>query len=261
MKKIKDIDCFLLDMDGTIYLGDKLIEGAREFLKTIAAQGKRSIFITNNSSKNKYSYQEKLKKMKIEVNPEDIFTSGEATTIYLNKHKRGAKIFLLGTPLLEEEFIQAGFELVSEGTPDFVVVGFDTTLTYNKLWKACDYIRERVDYLATHPDYNCPIGSGSYMPDAGAIIKFIEASTGESPLVIGKPNHYIIDSLCEKYQLSIENTAIVGDRLYTDIRLGLNAGITTILLLSGETSPEQYYSSDLSASYVFPSVKELSQLI
>lgn len=261
MRNIKDIDCFLLDLDGTIYLGESLIDGAREFLQILEAQGKKAIFVTNNSSKNKYSYQHKLEKMGLRVNPEKIFTSGEATTRYLNKNQPGAKIFLLGTPLLEDEFFNAGFELVSEAVPDYVVLGFDTTLTYGKLWKACDHVRNDVIYIATHPDYNCPIGEGKYMPDAGAIIKFIAASTGKNPLVIGKPNHYIIASLCEKYKVGKENMAIVGDRLYTDIALGINTGITTVLVLSGETTQQQYQCSDIKASYLFSSVKELGQAL
>ncbi len=261
MRDIKNIDCFLLDMDGTIYLGDKLIDGARDFLQTLEAQGKKVIFLTNNSSKNRYSYRDKLKTLGMHVNPEDIFTSGEATTIYLNKNQPGAKIFLLGTPLLKEEFESAGFKIISKGNPDYVVLGFDTTLTYNKLWKACDYIREGVHYLATHPDYNCPVEKGKYMPDAGAMIKFIEASTGKNPLVIGKPHHHMIEGVIDKYKVSKDNMAMVGDRLYTDIKLGVNAGITTVLVLSGETTQQQYNNSDLKAQFLFPSVKEIARAL
>jgi len=261
VRKIEDIECFLLDMDGTLYLGDKLIEGAWEFLQILEEQGKQAIFLTNNSSKNKYNYHRKLAKMGIKADPENIFTSGEATAIYINKEKPGAKIFLLGTPLLEEEFKFWGFELVHETTPDYVVLGFDTTLTYEKLWKACDFIRQGVKFIATHPDYNCPIGAGKYMPDTGAMIKFIEASTGKTPLTIGKPSPYIVESLREKYQISHDSMAMVGDRLYTDIELGCKTGLTTVLVLSGETSLEQYRTSKVQATYVFSSVKELGQTL
>jgi len=257
MKEINDIKTFLLDMDGTVYLGENLIDGAREFLLTLEEQDKKAIFLTNNSSKNRFSYRDKLNGMGIAVSPENIFTSGEAAAIYLRREHAGAKIFLLGTPLLEEEFREAGFAVIWEGIPDYVVLGFDTTLTYEKLWKACDYIREGVKYIATHPDYNCPLGEGRYMPDSGAMIKFIEASTGKLPLVIGKPNRYIIDGLVEKYRVDKETTAVVGDRLYTDIKLGENAGITSILVLSGETSLTQYRASETRASYVYNSLKEL----
>jgi len=298
VRDVKDLECFLLDMDGTIYLGERLIDGARDFLQLLEDQGKRAIFLTNNSSKNKYHYQEKLAKMGIKVDPESIFTSGEATTVYLNQHHPGARIFLLGTPQLEEEFEKAGFKLIgkenngfsgafssSPGTsrasrasettapgtmdipasaglsdfPDYVVLGFDTTLTYQKLWKACDYIRLGVKFIATHPDFNCPLGEGKYMPDAGAMIKFIQASTGATPLVIGKPNPYMVDSVCKKYRVSKNKMAMVGDRLYTDIEMGNKTGVTSVLVLSGETSLQKYRSSDTRASFVFPSVKEVEQ--
>ena len=142
MKDLKDIKCYLLDMDGTIYLGNELIDGAKEFLEKLKEKNIRYIFLTNNSSKNKDKYVEKLNKLGIEAHREDVFSSGEATTIYLSKKKKGAKVFLLGTKDLEDEFEKAGFELVRERNKDidFVVLGFDTTLTYEKLWIDCEYI-------------------------------------------------------------------------------------------------------------------------
>ncbi len=259
MDKLKTIEYFLLDLDGTIYLGDRLIDGAADFLRTLESRGKKAFFLTNNSSKNRFSYRDKLKRLGIEVDPDQVFTSGEATAIYLRQNRPGAKIFLLGTPLLADEFRWAGFELIEQGEPDCVVLGFDTTLTYEKLWKACDYIREGTPFIATHPDLNCPVGAGKYMPDAGAMIKCIEASTGITPVVIGKPNRYMIDSLNAKHNIERGKIAVVGDRLYTDIRLGYDAGLATILVLSGETNVAQYRSSPLKASYVYPSVKELAR--
>ncbi|MBA5851822.1 HAD-IIA family hydrolase [Clostridium sp. cel8] len=261
MMKITDIKCFVLDMDGTFYLGDQLIDGALDFIKTLEKQNKEFVFLTNNSSKNKYAYQGKLKKMGLEIDPERVLTSGEATAIYLKNKKPEAKVFLLGTPLLEEEFTNAGFKLVKgrECNPDFVVLGFDTTLTYEKLWIACDFIRDGVEYIATHPDYNCPIENSKYMPDAGAMIDFIYASTNKRPYVVGKPNKQIIDVLCDKYGFSKSEVAIVGDRLYTDIKTGMNSDIASVLVYSGETSPEQYSKSDIKATFVYPSIKELNE--
>ncbi len=253
------VEYFLLDMDGTIYLGDRLIDGADDFLLALKSMGKKFIFLTNNSSKNRFSYRDKLKGMAIDVDPEQIFTSGEATAIYLSQKKPGAKVFLLGTPLLADEFRWAGFELLDRGQPDYVVLGFDTTLTYKKLWKACDYIRDGIPFIATHPDLNCPVSEGKYMPDAGAMIKLIEASTGIKPVVIGKPNRHMFDSLSTRHPVEPGRAAVVGDRLYTDIQLGHNTGLLTILVLSGETSAEQYRNSPLKASYVYPSIKELAR--
>ncbi len=263
MTELNEIKCFMLDMDGTIYLGNQMIDGALKFLDLLDEQNKSYIFLTNNSSKNSEAYKEKLHKLGCEVNQEKVFTSGEATTIYLEKRKKGAKIFLLGTPYLEQEFIQKGFKIISDRSeqPDFVVLGFDTTLTYDKLWIACDLISEGVEYIATHPDFNCPLDGGKVMPDIGAMISFIEASTGKRPEIIGKPNHHIVEAIMEKYSLNKDEIAMVGDRLYTDIKLGMNSGITSILVLSGETTAEDYENSEVMADYVFNSVRELGEAL
>ena len=263
MRDLKNIKCFLLDMDGTFYLGDKLIDGAMEFLYVLKRQNKEFLFLTNNSSKSNEVYEEKLSSLGCYVGKNRIFTSGEATTIYLNKIKPNAKVFLLGTPFLEEEFKKSGFKLIKDRseTPDFVVLGFDKTLTYEKIWIACDFIRAGVKFIATHPDLNCPLGEGKFAPDTGAMIKLFEGSTGITPLVIGKPNKYIVDAIIQKYGLKKEEIAMVGDRLYTDIKMGKNAKITSILVLSGETSIKDYEKSDIMADYVFPSIKELAAKI
>lgn len=263
MKNLQDIKCYLLDMDGTIYLGNELIEGAKEFLQKLKEKNIKYIFLTNNSSKNKDRYVEKLNKLGIEAVREDVFSSGEATTIYLKKKKVGAKIFLMGTKDLEDEFINAGFELVKERNQkiDFVVLGFDTTLTYEKLWIACEYIANGIEYIATHPDFNCPLEGGKFMPDAGAMMAFIKASTGKEPIVIGKPNRHIIDAIIEKYSLKKSELAMVGDRLYTDIRTGIDNGLTSILVMSGETDKEMLTETEYIPDFVFESVKELKEKI
>lgn len=263
MKNIKDIKCFLLDMDGTIYLGNELIDGAKEFLNTLKEKNIKYLFLTNNSSKNKDRYVEKLNGLGIEASREDVFTSGEATTIYLNQLKKGAKIFLLGTKDLEEEFEKAGFELIKERGKniDFVVLGFDTSLTYEKLWIACEYIAEGAEYIATHPDFNCPLEGGKFMPDVGSMIELIKASTGRTPTVIGKPSAHIINAIVKKYNLNKEELAMVGDRLYTDIRTGLDNGLTSVLVMSGETNEEMLKDTIYKPHYVFNSVKDLAEIL
>lgn len=260
MTTIQDIEYFLLDLDGTFYLGNELIDGALRFLHALEQKGKRYLFLTNNSSKNKSAYRSKLLAMGCDVDEEKIFTSGEATTIYLNGLKPDSKVFLLGTPLLEEEFRKAGFQLVNytDDRPDFVVLGFDTTLTYDKLWKACDWIRNDIPYVATHPDFNCPLEEGRFMPDAGAMIDLIAASTGKRPHVVGKPSQDIIDAIYQKYGFQKQSMAMIGDRLYTDIMTGANAGITSILVLTGETTMEDYNASNVTADYIYASIKEIS---
>lgn len=263
MNTLQEKTIYLLDMDGTIYLGDELIDGSKEFLKTLKDKGKRYIFLTNNSSKNKHSYVEKLNNLGIDATEEEVFTSGEATTMYLSKLKPGARIYLLGTPALEEEFQRAGFILERKRNKDidYVVLGFDTTLTYEKLWAACEYVSEGVEYIATHPDFNCPLPNDKFMPDAGAMAALIEASTGKTPIVIGKPNKEVVESIASKYGLDKNSMAMVGDRLYTDVKTGLNAGITSVLVYSGETKVEDYNNSEIRADYVFNSVKDMIGLL
>lgn len=263
MSRLSNKKCYLLDMDGTIYLGDQLIDGADDFLKKIKALEKRYIFVTNNSSKSKNSYVKKLQKMGIKANDDEVFTSTEATIIYLNKIKKGAKVFLLGNKDLEQEFEDAGFKLVRarDEKIDFVVVGFDTTLTYEKLWIACDYIVAGTKYVATHADLVCPLENGKFMPDAGAIIAFIKAATEREPIVIGKPNKYMVDAILNKYSLKKEDLAIVGDRLYTDIRTGIENGIDSILVLSGETDKKMLETTEFIPDYVFDSVKDMISLL
>lgn len=250
-------------MDGTIYLGDELIDGSKKFLDAIKKRGKRYIFLTNNSSKNKKTYVHKLNNLGIQASEEEVFTSGEATTIYLKKEKAGATVYLLGTKALEEEFEREGFIVEKERHKDidYVVLGFDTTLTYEKLWAACEYISEGVEYIATHPDFNCPLANDKFMPDTGAMAAFIEASTGKIPKVIGKPNKEVVESISSKYGLSKEDMVVVGDRLYTDIKTGENAGIVSVLVYSGETKEEDYRDSEIRADYVFNSVKDMIDYI
>ena len=176
---LKNITCFALDMDGTIYLGNRWIDGAREFLEAVEKAGKQYVFLTNNSSKNPQAYVEKLGRMGLDVDVSRIVTSGQATIAYLKREFPGRKVYLLGNELLKEQFSQEGI-LLDEEMPEVVVVGFDTTLTYVKMCRVCDLVREGLPYISTHPDYNCPTETG-FIPDAGAIHAFIHASAFRYP--------------------------------------------------------------------------------
>lgn len=257
LSKLAGIHLFLLDMDGTVYLGDKLLPGAVEFIELLAAYGISYLFLTNNSSKHRDQYAEKLAHLGLTVSPDKIFTSGEATATYLHRAKAGAKIYLVGTPALEEEFKSHGFELVKTETPDYAVLGFDTTLTYEKLWHLCDWVRAGVPYIATHPDFNCPI-PGGFMPDVGAMMALVEASTGRRPdVIIGKPNQPMVAAVVERTATPVDKICMVGDRLYTDIALGA-AGVTTVLVLSGETQPEDIPSAPYPPDFVMQNLAELA---
>jgi HAD superfamily hydrolase (TIGR01457 family) len=245
MSALAKIQLFLLDMDGTVYLGNRLLPGSLDFLHYLKETGRDHLFLTNNSSRNADYYSHKLTKLGWPAQPAEILTAGEATALYLEGEKQEARIFLLGTPDLEVEFISHGFVLTEEN-PDYVVLGFDMTLTYAKLVRACDLIRSGVPFVATHPDINCPTESG-YIPDCGAMTALITASTGVAPKVIGKPNREIIDAMFRKKPVRREQVAMVGDRLYTDIVMGHNAGVTSVLVLSGEAK-----KSDISLAPVQP---------
>ena len=263
MKKLNEINCFLLDMDGTIYLGNKLIDGALEFIKKLETQHRRYIFLTNNSSKNPKDYQEKLKNMGVSVSLQNIISSSEVTADYINERKKNACVYLVGTPSLEAEFVKAGLRisLNKEEKINFLVLGFDTTLTYKKLWDAHDLILQGVPYLATNPDYVCPLESGRTMPDCGAMISLLKTSTGKEPMVIGKPNIFMVDYIARKTKVKKEEIAIVGDRLYTDIQTAINLDITSVLVLSGETRKEDLKNILQKPNYIFPSVKELAEAL
>jgi HAD superfamily hydrolase (TIGR01457 family) len=237
-------------MDGTFYLGDELLEGSLRFIETLNELGKDYLFLTNNSSKNRRLYAEKIARLGLALPEEKFFTSGEATALHLQQDYAFAPVYVAGTPALEEEFQRHGFR-VEGNDPQLIVLGFDTTLTYQKLWRLCDLVRAGLPYVATHPDLNCPTGTG-YMPDIGAIIAFVRASTGREPdLVVGKPNRIIVDEAARKYGLKIEEMAMVGDRFYTDIALGQTSGITTCLVLSGETRSEDVLRSPFKPDYSF----------
>lgn len=255
-QRLKDITCFALDMDGTIYLGERWIDGAKEFLKAVETAGKQYIFLTNNSSKGPENYVEKLAKMGLPIDSSKIVTSGQATIDYLKRNYPGKRVFLLGNELLTREFEEEGIPL-DDKAPEVVVTGFDTSLDYVKMCKVCDFVREGLPYIATHPDYNCPTETG-FIPDAGAIHAFIHASAFRYPdRVIGKPSGDIMDYLAGRAGVTKAQTAMVGDRLYTDVAAGVNNGYTGILVLSGEAAVKDVEESDVIPDLIFSSVKEM----
>ncbi len=248
--RLSSVRGFLLDMDGTFYLSDRLLEGALHFIDLLRQQKKEFLFVTNNSSKQGRQYAEKISRLGLPLAEDSVLTSGEATALYLTEQHPGADVFLVGTPFLEEEFRRHGFQLVQK-EPEFLVLGFDTSLTYQKLWALCDLVRAGLPYIATHPDFNCPTETG-FMPDVGAMIAFVTAATGREPdLVVGKPNRLIVDAAAVKMNLQVNQLAMIGDRLYTDIALGESSGIATVLVLSGETRKEDLKNSPFQPDYIF----------
>ena len=253
---ISGIRCFALDMDGTIYLGEQWIEGAREFLEAVRESGRTYVFLTNNSSKNPVVYVEKLARMGLFVNESQVITSGDATIYYIKKHYSGKKVFLLGNDMLKEQFKVEGIQLTDD-TPDLVVTAFDTTLDYQKMCKVCDYVRAGLPYIATHPDYNCPTETG-FIPDIGAIHAFIHASASRYPdHIIGKPNAEIVNYLVDRVGYGKDRIMMIGDRLYTDVAAGASNGLHSALVLSGEATLEDCDKSDVKPELIFDSVKDI----
>lgn len=234
---------FILDMDGTFYLGNKLLEGSLEFLDGLKEAGHDFLFFTNNSSQSPEVYINKLERMGCPIDHDKIITSGMVTTHYLKKYYGNSRVYLLGTPALEEQFIKDGINLV-EDNPDLVVVGFDTTVTYEKLTKACSFIRNGATFIATHPDFNCPTEDG-FIPDCGAICAFITASTDVKPKYLGKPYTETLEFILDHLNCTKDEVVFVGDRLYTDIAIGVNHGVMSILVLSGETKLEDVEKSQV----------------
>lgn len=240
-EQLARVNTFMLDLDGTFYLGEEIFPWSLKFIDSLKETGRSFVFVTNNSSRNARHYAEKITRMGLPVSERQVFTSGEATVYYLQKQGFDRRIFVVGTPDLENEFIEAGFTLTVEN-PSVLVLGFDLTLNYQKLRVACDLVRQGVPFIATHPDLNCPTPAGP-IPDCGAIIAAITAATGIKPKIIGKPQPEMVEALCNKFNIDRQSVAMVGDRLYTDIAMGQAAGILSILVLSGETQPEDLKGS------------------
>ncbi len=267
-KGLEDVEAFLFDMDGTLYLGMDRLEGTLELLGLLREKGKHVIYITNNSSKNVSEYVAKLAKLGIPSVPEDFFTSAQAIVYLLKKQSPGAKIYVVGTPGIEKYIEENGFTLVKEYTtdpekmPDYALLTFDITLTYEKIRTFTDYVKDGVTYIATHPDMVCPAEGGRSIPDIGSFMLMIEGATGKKPsLIAGKPNPTMINVCAERLGLPVEKVAVVGDRLNTDIMSGINAGAKSVCVLSGETTPELLKTSDTRPDYVFDSVLEIYEYL
>ena len=257
-KEMTQINLFLFDMDGTLYLGNQLFEFTKELLERIKSVGKRYLFMTNNSSKSVMDYVKKLERLGIVAAEEDFITSSQATAYYLKLHHNGAKLYVCGTESLKEELRKEDFvitEVLEE--VDCIVMGFDTELTFKKLEDVSKLLATReLPYLATNPDYVCPTEFGS-VQDCGSVCDMIFNATGKRPFVIGKPAALMPELAMKKLGYTKEETAVVGDRIYTDIKSGLNAGITGILVMSGETTQEILEASEDKPHFVLQDASEI----
>ena len=258
MSELRDKKLFLLDMDGTIYLGNEIFDGTIDFLNWVKGNGGRYMFLTNNSSKSVDKYIEKLDKMGIAAHKEDFTTSAQATGLYLQKHNKTNKIYVLGTRSLKEELSLYGLNITDELADDIdcLVMGFDTELTFQKLEDASILLGRGVDYIATNPDWVCPTEYG-YVPDCGSVAQMLFNATKRKPKFIGKPEATMVELAVEKSGFTKEQSVLLGDRLYTDIASGHNAGIDTMLMLSGESTLNDLKEFDFSPTFIYKNVREL----
>ena len=237
---LRSMRLFLFDMDGTLYLGDELFPFTKPLLKAIRDSGATYLFMTNNSSKSVEDYVKKLARLGIDADREDFITSSQATAYYLHRHYEGKTLYVCGTESLKEELRREVFALTEDlEKVEVVVTGFDTELTFKKLWDVSWLLTKNPDipYIATNPDLVCPTEFG-YVPDCGSVTIMIKNATGREPVVIGKPSPLMPELAMERLGYKKSETCVIGDRIYTDVKSGLNAGITGILVMSGETTEE-----------------------
>ena len=254
-------------MDGTLYLGDDVYPGARELMDALSARRKKYVYLTNNSSRAGTDYITRLRRLGFPCEKENVFTSGMATALYLNQQYPDASVYLAGTRAFYRELQEYGIRLVNDESGhtdadivDVVVQGFDTELTYEKLERACHFLRRGAVFLAANPDWVCPMPDDEVLPDCGSICSLLTASSGVKPVFIGKPNRNMIDVISVQTGIPNERICAVGDRLYTDIAVAQNAGAVSLLVLSGETNISMVDASDRKPDLILQSVKDLLEL-
>ena len=234
---------FLLDMDGTVYVGEKPIGDMAGTLAAVRASGRRIVYCTNNSSRGAESYKAKLRRLGLFAEEDTVFTSGMAAAALLKERYAGRRVYLVGTDALKAEFAADGIPLSeSDEGAEVAVLGYDTSLTYEKLVRINRMLVQGKPYIATHADDVCP-AEGVYLPDAGSFIQLLKRSSGREPDVIcGKPHTVMGRMLTAALGVPASRVTMVGDRPYTDIRFGSNNGFGTLLVLSGECRAEQVAS-------------------
>ena len=259
MTNLRDKRLFLLDMDGTLYIGDRLFDGVPEFLRHVRSMGGRYLFLTNNSSRGVEGYIEKLRRLGIESAPGDYLTSVDATIRYLKAALPGKTCYVFGTDSFLSQLDGAGIPVTRDREQaEVLLCGFDTELTFQKLEDACILLNRGAEFLATNPDWVCPTWYGC-VPDCGSVCEMLYRATGRRPRVIGKPQPEMALLAMESTGFAPEETVLVGDRLYTDIACAVNAGIDSVLVLSGESREADLKTSETKPRWVLRDVAELTE--
>ena len=248
-----------LDLDGTIYMGNALIPGAKEFLEYLKESGIIFYFLSNNSSRSKADYVAKLSNLGITTDEEGIILSTDGVIAFLQQ-KQIKDVYVVGTKSMKDMFLRAGLETDSQ-SPSYIVLGFDTELTYEKLKTAALLMQDGVELIATHPDLVCPTPEG-FIPDTGAMLALFEKATDQKPYkIFGKPNPEMIAHILKKHYVSPQQVVMIGDRLYTDMRMGVEAGVTTCCVLSGETTLDMIKESEYKPNFVIKGIWEFYKAI
>lgn len=261
MEKLKQIHLFCLDMDGTIYLDNDLFDGTLDFLAYVKSIGGKALFLTNNSSKGIDKYIEKMARIGISATAEDFITSTDATILYIKENHPNVLFYAMGTVSFVAQLREAGLKVTTEIGDDFdaiggVLISNDIELTFKKLDDVSRLLTRGAIYLATNPDPACPTAYG-YVPDCGSFAQGFFNATGKMPHYIGKPEPTMIEMAMKKFGYKANETAMVGDMLKTDILAGNNAGVSSILVLSGGTDEAKLAASDVRPTYVFKNIRAL----
>ncbi|SDB17121.1 HAD-IIA family hydrolase [Butyrivibrio sp. INlla16] len=269
-EKLCNCQLFLLDMDGTLYLGDEVFDGAIDFIHTLEKLGKKYIYLTNNSSRAGIDYVDRLKKLGFPCEIENVYTSGMATAEYLKKNYGNRDIYVVGTRTFYDELKNSGlnvFNATDHDSSDYgdvfpvVCVGFDTELVYRDLDLAVHFLRKGSEFIAANPDWVCPMPAGEVLPDCGSICALLTASSGSEPTYIGKPNRNMVDIISTMTNIDNAKICCVGDRLYTDIAVAQNAGSVSVCVLSGECNEAEIADMDKKPDYVLDNVAELADIL
>jgi len=256
---LKKVKCFILDLDGTVYLGDKILEGSISFIEELEKNNIKFKFFTNNSSKNAEVYIKRIKKMGYNLSDDKMLISNYVIINYIKENMPNKKVFVLGTEYLKNDFRRADINVVTDNA-DVVVVGFDTSLVYENVSKACELIRNGATFLGVNPDFNCPTEDG-FIPDCGSICSMITASTGVVSEYFGKPSHHTLDYVLKNTGFREEEIAFVGDRIYTDIAIGKGNDSVTILVLTGEAKLEDLVESEVQPTLIFNSLGNVKTVL
>ncbi|WP_157724848.1 TIGR01457 family HAD-type hydrolase [Virgibacillus phasianinus] len=253
---MKDYQGYLIDLDGTMYQGNERIHAAKEFVEFLKDKGLPHLFLTNNSSKTQLEIANKLNEMDIPATENHIFTSSMATASYIAAKNQDGCVFVIGEGGLHEALLSKGLVITDEN-PDFVVIGIDREITYEKLAKACLFVRNGAEFLSTNSDIAIPTERG-LVPGNGALTSVITVSTGVEPVFIGKPEPIIMEQALQTLGLSKDETLMVGDNYHTDIMAGIQAGVDTLMVFTGVTPFEDFPTLPTKPTY---HVRDLSEWI